>query len=93
MKSKSGNQTLLGISVLVFSFFVFFAEVPYAEGAKEYSYTAAPGSKIYFGHVSCVDIKQDGFDPDARGRRLLERQAVPGAEGSPESKGKGLLSW
>ena len=50
------------ISVL-FAALLIITAMPLWSGPSDITYSVDPESKIYFEHISLVDIKEDGFDP------------------------------
>lgn len=47
----------------VFSFLLILTLGPLFSAGSDYRYSAVPETDIYFGHISWVDIKEDGYDP------------------------------
>ena len=62
---------------LVWGFFlVFFCSSGVVFAQENYIYAPDEGTEIYFGHISYVDIKNDGMDPVIFGEDLSPEIAV-----------------
>jgi hypothetical protein len=51
-----------GLCALILAVFLS-ALTPLCAAPSDYTYSADPDHSIYFGHISYVDIREDGFDP------------------------------